>query len=124
MGVNGTFRVAFTADFFYGDGQPRFRDYGLSVLEEFPAIAVSRFEEHRAVLTPEQIADAQGVIVLASRVTADTVSRSENLLSISRFGVGYDSVDVAACASAICSGVSIVNAKRSCSSPNKLSGAA
>lgn len=100
MEVNRTFRVVFTADFFDGGGQPKFRDYGLSVLDEYPAIEVSRFDEHRAEITPEQIADAQGVIVLTPRVTAQTLSRSEKLVVVSRFGVGYDSVDVAACTEA------------------------
>jgi phosphoglycerate dehydrogenase-like enzyme len=46
------------------------------------------------------VGDAQGVIVLTPRVTAASVSRAENLLAIGRFGVGYDSVDVAACTQA------------------------
>ena len=97
MEVNETFRVAFTADFYDGAGQPKFRDFGLSMLQEFPAIAVSRFEEHLSEVAPEQIGDARGVIVLTPRVTAQSLSRSENLLSISRFGVGYDNVDIATC---------------------------
>lgn len=100
MGVIGTFRVAFTADFFDDDGRPKFRDYGLRVFGECPAITVSRFQAHRAEVTPEQVGDAQGVVVLAPQVTARTLSRSENLLSIGRFGVGYDNVDVAACTQA------------------------
>jgi phosphoglycerate dehydrogenase-like enzyme len=40
------------------------------------------------------------VIVLTPRVTAESVSRAENLLAVGRFGVGYDAVDVAACTAA------------------------
>jgi phosphoglycerate dehydrogenase-like enzyme len=94
------FRVRFSADFFDGDGEPRFRDYGRGVLEGWPAIEASRFDEHRAVMTPEQIGDAQGVITLTPRVTTESLSRSENLLAIGRFGVGYDMVDVSACTEA------------------------
>ena len=40
------------------------------------------------------------MVVLTPAVTAATVAASENLLAIGRFGVGYDSVDVAACTEA------------------------
>jgi len=91
------FRVAFTADCFDDAGQPKFRDFGLSVLDESPAMKVSRFDEHSAEITPQQIADAQGVIVLTPPVTADSLAGCDDLLAIGRFGVGYDSVDVDAC---------------------------
>ncbi len=55
------------------------------------------FAEHRAAIGADQVGDAQGLIVLSPKVTADSVSRADNLLAIGRFGVGYDSVDVAAC---------------------------
>jgi phosphoglycerate dehydrogenase-like enzyme len=73
---------------------------GLGVFDGQPAIRVQSFTEHRAEIEPEQIADAQGVIVLTPRVTPRSVSRSRDLLAIGRFGVGYDSVDVAACTAA------------------------
>src|SRR5205814_199569 len=41
-----------------------------------------------------------GVIVLTPRVTARSLSGAADLLAIGRFGVGYDSVDVAACTAA------------------------
>ncbi len=94
------FRVALTADFYDANGQPKFRDLGLSVFDELPTIDITRFDTHREEITPEQIAAAQAVLVLTPRVTADTLSHSENLLVVSRFGVGYDSVDVTACTQA------------------------
>src|SRR6185295_18786671 len=42
----------------------------------------------------------QGVVVLTPLVTAQSVSKAEDLLVIARFGVGYDSVDVGACTAA------------------------
>jgi phosphoglycerate dehydrogenase-like enzyme len=95
-----SFRVALTADFFGPDGEPCYRDLGLSVLQEQPAIRCRPFSEHRAEIEPEQVGDANAVIVLTPRVTARTVSRNHDLLAIARFGVGYDSVDVAACTAA------------------------
>ncbi len=94
------FRVALTADFYDANGQPKFRDLGLSVFDELPAIDITRFDTHREEITADQIAAAQAVLVLTPRVSADTLSHSENLLVVSRFGVGYDSVDVTACTQA------------------------
>ncbi len=63
------FRVAFTGDFQDSAGKPKYHDFGLGVLN------AQRHIEHRIIhetspeLTPEQIADAHGVIVLYPRVT-------------------------------------------------------
>jgi phosphoglycerate dehydrogenase-like enzyme len=94
------FLVALTADFYQADGSPRYRDLGLSVFEGRSEIACRPFAEHRGELHPDQIGDANGVIVLTPKVTAQSVSNAENLLTIGRFGVGYDAVDVAACTAA------------------------
>jgi len=94
------FQILLTADFYDVGGQPKYDDLGLDVLAQAGHVATGSFDEHRPVITAEQIGDAQGVIVLTPRVTCDTVARSDRLLAIGRFGVGYDSVDVAACTEA------------------------
>ncbi len=94
------FRVALSGDFHRPDGKPLYRDFGLSVLDAQPGIQHTAFREPLPEIDPAQIGDSQGVIVLAPRVTARSVSKSENLLAIGRFGVGYDSVDVEACTAA------------------------
>ena len=94
------FNVALTADFYDAKGVGKYRDIGLSVLAEQAHIKQSVFQEHRKQIGADQIGDAQGVIVLTPAVTAESVSRPENLLVIARFGVGYDTVDVKACTSA------------------------
>src|SRR5262245_58210487 len=94
------FRIALTGDFYHADGSPRYRDFGLSVLEAQRGVEYRAFAEHRPDIDPEQIGDAQAVIVLTPRVTARSVSNSQNLLAIGRFGVGYDGVDVPACTAA------------------------
>ncbi len=93
----GRFRVALTGDFFGVDGVPRYPDLGLSVFEGHPRIECVPFPCHRPRVESDQVADAQGVIVLTPAVTAESVSVSRNLLAIGRFGVGYDAVDVGAC---------------------------
>lgn len=94
------FRVAFTGDFQDAAGQPKYHDFGLGILN------AQRHIEHRIIhetspeLSPDQIADAHGVIVLTPRVTQRSVLKRPDLLAIARFGVGYDSVDVEACTEA------------------------
>src|SRR5215510_3803120 len=94
------FRVALTADFYDSSGAPRYADIGLSVLERESRIEHQVFKEHRPQIEPDQVGDAQGVIVLTPAVNARSVSRPDELLVMARFGVGYDSVDVKACTAA------------------------
>ena len=94
---NKTFSVALTADFYDANGKPKYNDIGLSVLDAQPHITHRVFKEHRKQIGPDQLAGANGVIVLTPAVTAETVSQSNDLLVIARFGVGYDAVDVKAC---------------------------
>jgi phosphoglycerate dehydrogenase-like enzyme len=94
------FAVTLTADFYESSGAPKYEDIGLSLLAKQPQIEQRVFKEHRKEIGPDQIGDAQGVIVLTPTVTAHSVSKPENLLVMARFGVGYDSVDVKACTAA------------------------
>ena len=94
------FRVALTADFYDASGQTKYRDVGLNLFDGCDRIAVSRFADHRPEIEPDQLAGVNGVIVLKPRVTARSLSASDDLLAIGRFGVGFDTVDVAACTAA------------------------
>jgi len=101
QGVNAEkFVVALTADFYDGNGAPKYRDLGLSVLAENPRIEQRVLKEHRKQIGAEQLAGAQGVLVLTPAVTAQSVSDAGQLLVVARFGVGYDAVDVKACTAA------------------------
>jgi phosphoglycerate dehydrogenase-like enzyme len=91
------FHLAWTGDFRNADGSPRFADVGLSVLADAPHVHCVTFAEHRPVITPDQLRGIHGVIVLTPGVTAGSLEGCPDLLAICRFGVGYDSVDVAAC---------------------------
>jgi phosphoglycerate dehydrogenase-like enzyme len=95
-----SFRVALTADFIDATGQLRYRDIGLDLLRNSPRHEVTWLNEHRTPIEPQQLADVNGAIVLSPRVTTHSLASSENLLAIGRFGVGFDSVDVAACTAA------------------------
>ncbi len=94
------FRVALTGDFFQPDGSLCFPDIGLQILEQAAHIEVTRFAEHRPVIGADQIGDAQGVIIVMPRLNKESLSKSDNLLGVGRFGVGYEMVDVSACTEA------------------------
>jgi phosphoglycerate dehydrogenase-like enzyme len=70
------------------------------LLADYPHINQRVFKEHRGQIGADQVGNSQGVIVLTPAVTAESVSRANRLLVISRFGVGYDGVDVQACTAA------------------------
>src|SRR5262245_43373542 len=94
------FVVSWTGDFYDPAGAPRFKDRGADLLAGQPHVLQQRFAEHRPVIDPGQINGAHGVIVLGPAVTARSIQGCPNLLAVARFGVGYDSVDVAACTEA------------------------
>ena len=94
------FIVALTADFYDSAGAVKYRDIGLSEFSGHSHIKHRVFTDHRREIEPDQIGDAHGIIVLTPAVTAKSLSNAENLLVVSRFGVGYDSVDVKACTAA------------------------
>jgi phosphoglycerate dehydrogenase-like enzyme/2-keto-3-deoxy-L-rhamnonate aldolase RhmA len=93
------FRLAFTADFHDPGGNVSYRDIGLDALVD-STVEVDFFARHLPEIAPYQLADANGVIVLTPRVTAASLAGNPDLLAVARFGVGYDSVDVAACTAA------------------------
>jgi len=95
-----TFNVMLTGDFYDAEGKPKYADLGLGVFAGHPHIAIKSFREHCKQIEPDQIAGANGVIVLTPAVTRESVSAGSDLLAIGRFGVGYDAVDVAACTEA------------------------
>ena len=90
------FQVSLTADFYDDAGEPKFEDLGLGVFAE-QDVQVTKFAQHRPDITPDQLADCSGVIVLTPRVTAESLAGCDDLLAIGRFGVGYDTVNVGAC---------------------------
>ncbi|MCA9212046.1 MAG: dehydrogenase [Planctomycetales bacterium] len=95
--MTSKFRIALTADFYDESGTPRYADIGLDTFQGHDHINVSQFAEHRSEMTPDQLAGYNAVLVLTPKVTANSLIESKDLIAISRFGVGYDSVDVAAC---------------------------
>ncbi len=94
------FRVALTADLFDDEGRLKCENMGLGVFDDHPHIEHTRFAEHRPHIGADQLHGVQGALVWAPAVTAETVSQTDELLAISRLGVGFDKVDVPACTEA------------------------
>ena len=91
------FRVGVTRDFLNSDGELVFGDIGLGLLHDRPDISVEFMPNYGDVLPSSVGGDYDAMLVLAPRVTADTVAGATRLSIVARFGVGYDNVDVAAC---------------------------
>ena len=100
MSAKKKFRVALTADLFDDGGELKCKDMGLEIFDKHPHIEHFTLGEPRAEIGSDQLVGVQGVLVWAPAVQAETVSRAEELLAISRIGVGYDKVDVLACTEA------------------------
>ena len=94
------FRVARTADVFHDDGRMKGRDQALTVFDSCTHIECFTFEEHLPHISAEQIQDTQGILVWSPWVDKQTLATPNDLLVVSRLGVGYDKVDVDACTQA------------------------
>jgi len=91
------FRVGMTGDFLKADGTLGFGDIGLELLAENGRIQAEFLPNYGAEL-PAAVADQfDALLVLAPKITAATLDDCHRLTLVARFGVGYDSVDVAAC---------------------------
>jgi len=93
------FRVGITADVLKSDGTPIF---GEAVLGLFEAAGIAwEFMEPSPAVTPAQAARYDAICAMLTRVTAVTLAGADRRLKlIARFGVGYDTIDVAACSAA------------------------
>ena len=95
--MSQTFRVGLTRDILKPDGSLSFGDIGLNLLDEAPGVEWEFLAEKTTVLRADQVRDYDAVLVLAPKVTDDTVEGADRLTILARAGVGYDGVDVEAC---------------------------
>ena len=92
----GKFRVALSGDFRKADGAPVFADFDLEPLQAAPGVETV-FLDNANPLRGDQLEDFDALILLAQRFAPESAPKSGRLSVIARFGVGYDTVDVAAC---------------------------
>jgi phosphoglycerate dehydrogenase-like enzyme len=94
------FRVGITRDFLRPDGESIWPGLAASIRERLPGVEVLYLAERRPVITPDQLADLDAVISFGVRYDRASFARAERLVLLARYGVGYDSVDLAACTEA------------------------
>lgn len=90
------FAVGISPDFQRADGTPAFPSYDISPLNDDPRFSVSRLPD-RDVLTADDLASFDAVILLGQQVPAEALPDDCRLGLIARMGVGYDTIDVPAC---------------------------
>ena len=95
----GSFRVAVDGAFIKPDGTPTYPDFDLEPLRQAPGVEVE-FVQLGPECTPEALESYDALILLMARFTRDSVQQGGRLRIVARFGVGYDTVDVAACTAA------------------------
>jgi D-3-phosphoglycerate dehydrogenase len=93
------FRVALTGDFLKPDGSPAYPDFDLSPLAADPRIDHAYLPVGDEI-EPGRLDGYDAVVLLRARFTRASVPRDGRLAIVARFGVGYDTVDVAACTAA------------------------
>lgn len=91
------FRVALSGDFRQSDGSPTFPSFDLAPLTGNPKVEMVWVDAVDGVIPASGLADCDALILLAPKVTADSIPAGGRLAGVARFGVGYDNVDVAAC---------------------------
>ncbi|MGH2522636.1 MAG: NAD(P)-dependent oxidoreductase [Anaerolineales bacterium] len=96
--ANLIFHAAFSRDFLNDAGELAYGDIGLSLLDQSPRVSYRFLDGYTQVVTPEQIAEVDALVVIYPHVTPETFERGAGRLAfIGRCGVGYDRIDVAAC---------------------------
>jgi phosphoglycerate dehydrogenase-like enzyme len=91
------FRIGYTKDFLNSKGEVGWGDIALGLYDGIPEIELSYLAEDERVLSAGNVAGYHALGVLAPRVTAEMLDNAPDLAVVARFGVGYDTVDVAAC---------------------------
>jgi D-3-phosphoglycerate dehydrogenase len=89
-------RVALSGDFFDATGAPVFPMFDLAPLRERDDIELVVLDKADEIAA-EQLRDIDALILLQPRITEASLAENDRLAVIARFGVGYDTVDVAAC---------------------------
>jgi phosphoglycerate dehydrogenase-like enzyme len=90
------FRVGLSAGFLKPDGSPAYPDFELAPLTRESGIELVKMRNGDDI-APHDVAALDALILLGERFRRDSIDAGSRLALIARFGVGYDTVDVAAC---------------------------
>jgi phosphoglycerate dehydrogenase-like enzyme len=97
--ASSDFHVVLSGDFRKPDGSPTFKDFDLEPLRKQRGLRLDYIEPGEEIRA-EQVADADALILLTPRFSRASIHPNGRLAVVSRFGVGYDNVDVDACSEA------------------------
>ncbi len=101
------FKVGSTRDLVTASGKPAFNEAAFEELDRNPDIEWEWIPEDLTEITPDIAARYDAIHVNLPRVTAQSVARDDCRVKIfARNGVGFDTVDVAACAA---KGITVTN---------------
>ena len=89
-------RVAISQDFQSSDGSPAFTSFDLSPLDD-PRIEWSYIPVRGGRIDAADMEGYDALILLSGCFDADSIPADGRLALVARFGVGYDTVDIAAC---------------------------
>ena len=89
-------RIGLTRDFFNRDGNLITPGVGPGIFDDMPDVQCEMLAEFLPEVTPSQITGFDIVINWTPMWTQNTLVGNDQLLSIHRFGVGYDKIDVPA----------------------------
>jgi D-3-phosphoglycerate dehydrogenase len=94
-----SFKVGSTRDLLNANGEPAFTPDAFDEFDRNPEIEWEWIPEDVDEITPDIAARYDAIHVNTPRVTAETIARDDCRVKIfARAGVGFDSVDIAACA--------------------------
>ena len=89
------FKVGISGDLLNENNKPCFGDSALKILKDRKDIDISWMDKSTKEITPEMASEFDAILLNLPQATAKSVSREDcKLKIISRFGVGYDSVDI------------------------------
>jgi D-3-phosphoglycerate dehydrogenase len=91
------FRVGLSRAFFRQDGTPTYPDFDLSRFEQHPHLELVKLNSGREILA-DHVHDLDALILGGEKFTRAAIVPNGRLALVARFGVGYDAVDVGACA--------------------------
>ena len=100
MNPKNRFRVALSGSFQTDKGEPVFPMFDLSPLANDPDIEFVYVHGVGGRMTAESLEDFDALILLLEKFDADSIPLSGRLTLVTRFGVGYDTVEVEACTAA------------------------
>lgn len=96
--MNATFRVGLSAQILAADGAQAIPEVDLSPLTGNPRIEVESLPDiGTGDLTHAMVKDLDAVVLMLERVGDHSFGPDQRLRLVARYGVGYDTVDVASC---------------------------